>query len=74
MTADRHVPGKRLRNWHRIQCARGWFVGSLREYARLLVAIAARTGALSSEKERAITASRWLAGKGARVTAPGAAP
>ncbi len=65
---DKHVPGKRLRNWHRIERDAGRFAGGLRAHARAVIATAAELGqdALPYHKDRAITASRWLAGKGAR--------
>jgi len=72
MTNDKHIPGKRLRNWHRIHRAIDpASTTSLRRYARALVAIATRENALPSDKERAHTAFSWLAGKNAKVTAPG---
>lgn len=64
---ERVVPSKRLRNWHRIHRAAGSFAGSLRSYARSLVAVAAEDHALPSDHERAGIARRWLASKGARL-------
>jgi hypothetical protein len=71
MMKEKNIPGKRLRNWHRVHRAAGRTVGSLREYARALVATAAASNALPSDRERALTAFSWLTGKNAKVTAPG---
>lgn len=62
----RNVPSKRLRGWHRVHCIVESHI-SLREYARALVAIAAAPTSLQADRERGVTATRWLKGKGAGV-------
>lgn len=60
--ADRLVPGKRLRNWHRITNGIKGTPQPLRAYARMLAA----AGSTGPDRERQAVAKAWLASKGAR--------
>jgi hypothetical protein len=58
----RSVPGKRLRNWHRIANSVNTDKLSLRAFARGLAA----NGSSPSARELQAVAKAWLASKGAR--------
>ena len=57
---DTCIPGKRLRNWHRLTQPSDQRRIPLRAYARQL----ARTSDTAADRERQIVARAWLAGKG----------